>query len=543
MGIFDLSNRNIEKMLKMKQRELSILHELDKLKESASDTKLFLEGILRHFMKVLRNELGVVLLHDSVTKSLEIGTAIDKGIFNADNYDLIKDIARDTITNGRILVINNTKKHQKMVNFNIKNMLSSPIRYRSKVIGVIQLFNSKRIGGFKSDSLHLFSLMLSHIDSTIEYSKLYRQIEEKDRELSVLYSIDKLRDTIKDFDTLMKAILSEMTKILEAEVGFIALYDKEGNLVDVKVPSNIRSSSFLTSNVDTIDALCRAVFKHGDLMRGDYLNAEISSFIAIPASLEGSIAVFGVLNSRKDDGFSPEDEKLLKAIASQADSAIFEDQDKQQIKSLFKRYVSPEVMESMLNDEETDYLQTKKQDVTVLFADIRGFTAMSERLPPEEVVEMLNEFFSVMTETIMKMRGTLDKFMGDGIMAVFGAPIYYEGHALRAIRTAYEMQKAFKELQNKWISEGRPLVELGIGINSGVAIVGNIGCSQRLDYTVIGDVANTASRLCSVATGGQIILSNASRAEANGTIEARSLGFINVKGKKDKLEIHQVVNV
>ena len=136
-----------------------------------------------------------------------------------------------------------------------------------------------------------------------------------------------------------------------------------------------------------------------------------------------------------------------------------------------------------------------KKDLSVLFSDIRGFTTISEGLTPEDLVHLLNEYLTVMTDVVFKYDGTLDKYMGDAIMAIYGAPLSQEDHALRACHSALEMMEALKKLNEKWVKEGKKPMDIGIGINTDMMMVGNMGSDQRFDYTVMGDAVNLGSRL------------------------------------------------
>jgi adenylate cyclase len=169
--------------------------------------------------------------------------------------------------------------------------------------------------------------------------------------------------------------------------------------------------------------------------------------------------------------------------------------ERRRIRTVFGRYVPPAVVERLIAEGENIKLGGEKQEVTVLFSDIRGFTAYSEGKPPEKVVSRLNEYFTAMTAVVFRHGGTLDKFLGDGLMAVFGVPIPYPDHARRAVVTAIEMLERLEELNQDWKSRGEETMEIGIGINSGEVVVGNIGSPERMDYTVIGEEVNLASRL------------------------------------------------
>lgn len=219
--------------------------------------------------------------------------------------------------------------------------------------------------------------------------------------------------------------------------------------------------------------------------------------------------------------------------------------EKRQIKNVFQRYVSPEVVEQVLEDIEQVRLGGEKKHLTVLFADIRDFTTISEKYSPEEVVTQLNEYLNTMTEIIINNGGMLDKYVGDEIMAVFGAPIYHDEHPLLACKTALEMMDSLGELQQKWAREGRPLFNIGIGINSGEMVVGNMGSSQRMDYTVIGDSVNLGARLegLNKRYGTNIIISEFTYQKVKGAVKVKDLGKATVKGKEKEINVYELLAV
>jgi adenylate cyclase len=170
-------------------------------------------------------------------------------------------------------------------------------------------------------------------------------------------------------------------------------------------------------------------------------------------------------------------------------------QERERLKTGFARYVSQHALEKLLQSESYLKLEGERRKVTILFSDIRHFTRMSEQLAPEDVVGILNAYFSKMIEVIFRNHGTLDKFLGDGLMVEFGAPLEDPRQEINAVTAALEMQVELTKLRDKWEKEGKPHIEIGIGIHTGVAIVGNIGSEIRTEYTAIGDTVNIASRL------------------------------------------------
>ncbi len=186
---------------------------------------------------------------------------------------------------------------------------------------------------------------------------------------------------------------------------------------------------------------------------------------------------------------------LLTYVVVTATGFIQSEMERRKTRAMFSRYVSPDVVEELMKDPDSVELGGAKTIVTIMFADIRGFTAYSENKDPVDVITRLNEYLTVMTRTIQKHGGTLDKYLGDGLMAFFGAPIYYDDHVERAVRTAVDIQEAIKQLNTEWTErDGSPPLLVAIGINTGPAVVGNVGSPERMDYTLIGEDVNLASR-------------------------------------------------
>lgn len=218
--------------------------------------------------------------------------------------------------------------------------------------------------------------------------------------------------------------------------------------------------------------------------------------------------------------------------------------EKEMIKMAFTRYVSKQVAEKVFENPNAflNRLKGERMHVSVMFADIMGFTTMSEKMSPEEVVNILNTYLSQMTDSVFRFDGTLDKFIGDCVMAVFGAPMYLENPSLNAVKSAIDIQKAVNELNLQRRSKGLNAINVGIGINTGTAVVGNIGSSQRLDYTVIGDNVNLASRLQSAANGMNIpiLVSKSVISEIGDKVKYNEMEQITVKGKEHPINIYSV---
>ncbi|MGV8057255.1 MAG: CHASE2 domain-containing protein [Smithellaceae bacterium] len=222
---------------------------------------------------------------------------------------------------------------------------------------------------------------------------------------------------------------------------------------------------------------------------------------------------------------------------------ITEEREKKKIRGAFQYYLTASVINEMLKDPTKLKLGGDKKDLSVLFSDIRGFTTISEKLTPEELVHLLNEYLTAMTDVVFKYDGMLDKYMGDAIMAVFGAPLDQPDHAKRACLTALDMMNELHRLQKKWLEEGKPVLNIGIGINSGDMVVGNMGSQMRFDYTVMGDMVNLGSRLegTNKEYGSNIIFSEFTYNVVKDFMCCRELDWVRVKGKKLPVKIYELL--
>jgi adenylate cyclase len=220
-----------------------------------------------------------------------------------------------------------------------------------------------------------------------------------------------------------------------------------------------------------------------------------------------------------------------------------EGREKRKMKKLFGQYVSKDVYEQLVANPALARLGGQRREMTVLFSDIRGFTTVSERGQPEEIVGMLNEYFTRMVDLVFAHKGTLDKFVGDMVMALFGAPLDDPHHADHAVEAALDMIEELAALNAHWKAEGRPELDIGIGINTGPMIAGNIGSEAIMSYTVIGDAVNLGSRLESLNKqyGTRIIISDATRERLSRPYQLRPLGDVVVKGKTQPIAIFEVI--
>jgi class 3 adenylate cyclase len=185
-------------------------------------------------------------------------------------------------------------------------------------------------------------------------------------------------------------------------------------------------------------------------------------------------------------------------------------------------------------------LESTRRNLTILFANIRGFTSMSERVEPEELIDALNEYFAVMTDVVFRHGGTLDKYVGDGILSFFGDPIPFEDHAERAVAAALEMRSQLRGIRSKWHERLHEELNVGIGISTGYVTVGNIGSAARLDYTVVGNHVSLAGRLAERAQAGQVLVSERTLLAVRDFVDAREVDEVELEGVSRPIKIYEV---
>ncbi len=241
--------------------------------------------------------------------------------------------------------------------------------------------------------------------------------------------------------------------------------------------------------------------------------------------------------------FYPMSGFLLSLLTQEGISILVAEKDVRELRRAFSSYVSPQLLQIITRNPDRLKLGGEKRRVTVLFSDIRGFTSLSEKLDPESLVNLLNTFLTPMTEVILKNGGMLDKYIGDAIMALFNAPVSVERHAEKACSSALEMVKQLEDLNPEFEKNYGVKLSIGVGINTGEAVVGNMGSKQRFDYTAIGDTVNLASRLEGLTKlyGVSIILSEFTKEEVGETFLTRKLGVVRVKGKEKAVAIYELL--
>jgi len=394
--------------------------------------------------------------------------------------------------------------------------------------------------------------LLEHLaEREVEKRALARETLEKYKEIHLLYRMSERISTRLDLEEVAGAVLDEARQTIQATGGSVMLLKEEtGNLeiaagVGQEQPDKmtlgpglgIAGSVFVSGRAEIVNnAPCDPRFLPG--------SQKIESLMCAP--LRSKARVFGVMNlsSREAVEYTAAELKLLNALASQAASAIenailHEKRIRQErIRSNLERYVASQIVDVILDAPEEISLASENRHIAVLFSDIRNFSGTCESLAAEDVVGYLNTYFTAMVEEIFRSRGTVNKFVGDMIVALFGAPVPMEKAETAAIRAAVRMQKRLQSLDDAWI---RDHFHTGVGVSAGRVVVGNIGSPRHMDYTAIGDEVNVASRLQAEAKGGQILVSRTVYEAGRDVFSFRPMGPIRVKGKQKPVETYEVL--
>ena len=366
---------------------------------------------------------------------------------------------------------------------------------------------------------------------------------------------------VLDLEELLPRILDKSFELLPADRGVILLYDTDGNLIPRYVKHKAKGQEneqivLSKSILAEVEQHKKAVLSSDATMDSRFSGAHsiimqgIRSTMCVPLlHVDELLGIMHMDSQIATNAFTEKDLQIFTGIASQAAVAIQNARLAKNIetetktRAQFQRLLSPNLVEQLVSGK----LQLEKggelREVTILISDIRGFTSMSEKKEPAEIVHMLNEYFEVMVEVLFRAQGTLDKYVGDEIMALFGAPVDMPDAAVHAVRCAIDMQKALREFNRTRLAENQEPIKIGIGINTGRVITGAIGSSRTLQYTAIGDPVNTASRLCSVAKAGEIILSENTMRIVAGAVDALALPPVRVKGKEQELKIYNVIGL
>ena len=395
--------------------------------------------------------------------------------------------------------------------------------------------------------------LLQSKDDEGDIEKL-RQLNER---LRKLYEVNQVLSSLMPLSDLLDRILEIVFEFLPAERGLILLKEPDKGFTPVAgrtredgSAEEIPISGTLLKKVITE----KVALLSGDVLQDSRLDPSesiviqgITSCLTVPmVHREVVLGVIHLDTQGSYAAFAEDDLEIVTAIATQAAVAVENARLLQKVEQTavardnLSRYLGPELVEAVMTGESDFAMEGSVNEATILFADIRGFTSLSERIPPQLVVKLLNEYFEIMVDIILERGGVVDKFVGDEIMAVWGVPTPAENDAFNAVSAAIKMQQALCMYNEERARMEEEPIYMGIGINTGTVVAGNLGSSKRMQYTVIGDAVNLASRMEGLTTREQILMSQSTFDLVKDKVHTIDRGQVSVKGKQDAVQVFEV---
>jgi adenylate cyclase len=518
--------------LASRNRELEAIYQIDRLGDSSPHENDLIGGFTSILTEYFKAELCMLMLSHADGGDLVLRGMVDKSNLPLAALDSIRELS------GSLSI---PQTIQTPPEIGQMHLLAAPLIVSGVRLGAVVVGRSS---SFTVADHRLIYAMTSQMDSAIVHSRVIQELNQRNHELETIYAIDHIRDREVDFDAMLQAVLVELCKAVSSELGYLMLYsEREEKRLQLKAST---VEGLLTSPVyyEVIDRVSLQALEKAEPVYVNAPDGAVRSIVAIPLILNHKIiGVFGAVNSSNPRGFSVEDQRMLTAITSQVDTAVFERLERRRMRRVLSRSVDPKVLEHLLDLTDDNLLTGERVEISVLFADLRGSTEWTERTEPEMLVGSINAFLGRMTDVIFRHGGTLDKFVGDEVIALFGAPVSMEDHALSAARCALEMQQVHSQLQDALLTIGLELPPMGVGISTGEVIAGEFGTPVRTDFTAMGRNMNLGARLCGAAGPDTIYIDRQTYDLINGKINAQPLAPLTLKGigTVDVFELKELV--
>ncbi len=490
-----------------------------------------LQSVLRQLLQVSGGERAAILMKDGD------GPLVARVVHNMDPLsDMFSHtVADEAMHEKRAILVANALddprfgRVESIIDMAIRSILCAPMIVTDEAIGVLYVDSSTATVRFSQADLDFLVSFASHAATALQNARLHDELLLRAHEIE----IGKRRQ-----DAVIRSLSSALIAIDErsfvtdwnpkaTEILGRSASEVVGRPLSEAVPVSI--ARWLTDLTRQVEVSYQTILTshewEGPL--GPRPRVILAGRVArIRGAAEEIRGIVFVVNDRTDSVLM---EEMRRAEAA----------EQERMRGLFNRYLAPSVAEQLLRDPDAMQLGGARKDVTIMFADVRGFTGFSEQRQPEEVVAMLNRYLTLATSEIFAQLGTLDKFLGDGVLAIFGAPLTLPNHALSALRAAVAMRSHIDDLRR----DTGARVGFGIGMNSGPAIIGNIGSPQFMNYTAIGDAVNVAARLQSEARAGEILITDTTLKLVAGHVQAEELGSLYVKGRTSPVTTFKVMQV
>ncbi len=515
--------------LDQQEKERTQLEGLFQVSRAVNST-LNLEEVLNRAMDIIiqvtRAERGFLMLAKEDGELVtHVARNMERSTIAGPEFEVSRSIIEQVAQSGQPLFTTDAlsdprfSDQDSVVSLSLRSILCIPLKAKESVIGVVYVDNRLRAGTFQQADVYTLQAFGDQAAVAIENAQLFESVEQKMQEIARLKTF---QDNI--FASLASGVLAtdledRITAFNQAAESIFAVTALKSMGRSYREMLPMLSTAPLP---DIFDRVKRAVTRQGA--------AEIES--NLPP--RGAVNLSFNISSLKDAGGNPQGVTIVV-------DDVTEKRRLEATHAMFRRYVAPAVVDRLPENPDNLKLGGHRQQLTILFADIRGFTHFSEPLPQEQLVDILNAYLSVAADAILKYEGTLDKFMGDAVMGIFNAPLPQYEHALIAAQAALAMRAGVTRLHDRL---PKPLrLHYGIGIHTGEAVIGNVGTEQQMNYTAIGDAVNLAKRLQETAKGGQILLSGPTYAKIRLRVNANWLPPVQVKGRNAVTEVWELVGM
>ena len=536
----------LRERLELKQKELDLILAIDHIRDTMPEPAAMLTGIASVLTDQLQADLCLLCLLDRETGEVELKAINDRGEQLARlGSPTIQELIERAVKADDVALWEGSKVLPESDLARLPGSLQLAavpiIMGAEERLGALLLARSRV--PFGPSDVKLLRAAESQIDSAVVQGYAYYDLQQRNQELETIYRVDRIRDRHLPFDEMLNTVLQELCAVVQAEAGFVMLYNQAGQRLELRATT--RDDLFRVSpHYKVVDRVANEALERSEMVCYNDLGDVLRSMLCIPLILRNEIiGVLGVVNRYGPRGFRTEDRRLLSAIGSQMDTAIFESLERRRLRQVLGRSVDPRVLERLLSNPDVDFLKGERMMLTVLFSDMRGSTILAEHTDPELLVGFINDYLGCMTEVILSHEGTLDKFVGDEVIALFSAPFPQPDHALRAVQVGLEMQATHRMVMETWQARGIEPAPIGVGVATGEMTVGEMGCPQRTDYTVIGRAANLGSRICSVAQGGQVLISQATYDLVREQVKAIPITGLQLKGVGRAVTAYHVTRI
>ena len=531
----DQSVQSSQHSLGTLQREremLASLYHISQVVNSTLELESVLSRVIDKVIEVVKADRGFLMLYNETAHRLEFTIARNKqgGVIPEHEFTIARSVVQQVWRTKTPVVTANAPEDQRfsgqnsIVMHDIRSILCSPLQLHNRSLGIIYVDNRQLINPYTSEHLDLLSACCNQAAIAIDNAQKVREVTD----------FKTLLDNI--FRSIASGVITLDTR------GVIQLVNRAAERILLLPAQHALGKSyqqvFSTLGQGKIaDVIERA--------RGEdrtIVNGEVDCDLPNRGKVTLSVNISPLHNEHNEEAGMVLAVEDLTEVRTWRDAAT-------NIKRIFQRYVHPSVVDELMSNPKAVELGGQTKEVSILFADIRGYTALSDGRQPEEVVEMLNDYLQILTEAIWQEQGTLTMFQGDAIMAIFNAPLPQEDHAARAVRAALAMRQAIEERQHQQNPNFPEVkygikVQYGIGVNTGMATIGNIGSREHLqNYTAIGDAVNVASRLQSNSADNEIIIHYPTYEQVHDLFECMPLEPLKVKNKKEPLIVYRVRGV